>query len=356
VLNENGECIVAFTPAWQWIPDRNALVVDFNRAKSAELLIYTKPAKPGTTLASDIYDRRLKQCSSTWSGVRQQSIRLTVPETIVNNAAQSTLFGNFMIAVGDRPHYSYGNAYAKLYEGESGDTLRSFMLYGYLDLAAPMLKPMLEFDRKDTRFHVAGHKLQLLAYFYWLTRDADTVRKYKPLWQPAVDLIISSREKDSGLLPKDRYAGDIAENVYSLNSNANCWRGLRDVAAMLDDMGEEQEARQLKRVADEYRKAIIDTVSRSERLDTKPPFIPNALLANEPAHDPLTATRTGSYYDLMCPYIIGSEVFGQGTDREDWLVGYMQNHGGIAMGMPRVRPAQGQYAGHHGTNPLYGLR
>jgi hypothetical protein len=157
-------------------------------------------------------------------------------------------------------------------------------------------------------------------------------------------------------LPKDRCAGDIAENVYSLNSNANCWRGLRDVAAMLDEIGDTRAARRLQKVAAAYREAIVDAVARSERLDAVPPFIPNALLADEPAHDPLTATRTGSYYDLMCPYIIGSEVFGQGSQREDWLIGYLQNHGGIAMGMPRVRPAQGQYAGHHGTNPLYGLR
>ena len=147
-----------------------------------------------------------------------------------------------MLAVDDRLNYSAGNAYAKLYEGECGDVLRSVLLFGHLDDARAMLKPLLEFDRKATRFHVAGHKLQLLAYYYWITRDAKTVREYEPLWRPAVELILTSREKETGLLPKDNYAGDIAEQVYSLNSNANCWRGLRDVAAMLEDMGEKDEA------------------------------------------------------------------------------------------------------------------
>jgi hypothetical protein len=198
--------------------------------------------------------------------------------------------------------------------------------------------------------------LQLLAYFYRLTRDDKAIREYEPLWRPSVDLILASREPQSGLLPKDNYAGDIKEQVYSLNSNANCWRGLRDVAAMLADMGETNEAMRLEQAADEYRKAILDAVARSEVRDSEPPFIPNALLANEPAHDPLTATRTGSYYDLMCPYIIGSEIFGQGSKREDWLLGYLQNHGGIAMGMPRTKPAQGQFKDEPGVNPLYGLR
>ena len=168
--------------------------------------------------------------------------KLVTPEPIVNDAWRAMLIGTYMMAVNDRLNYSAGNAYAKLYEGECGDTLRSIMLFGHLDDAPAMLKPLLEFDRKATRFHVAGHKLQLLAYFYWLTRDAETVRAYEPLWRPSVELILTSREPKTGLLPKDNYAGDIAEQVYSLNSNANCWRGLRDVAAMLDDMGSKDEA------------------------------------------------------------------------------------------------------------------
>jgi hypothetical protein len=58
----------------------------------------------------------------------------------------------------------------------------------------------------------------------------------------------------------------------------------------------------------------------------------------------------------MAPYIIGSEIFGQGSERENWLLGYLQNHGGIAMGMIRTTPHVGQFKGEPGVNPLYGLR
>jgi hypothetical protein len=100
----------------------------------------------------------------------------------------------------------------------------------------------------------------------------------------------------------------------------------------------------------------LKAADQSIRKDSQPPFIPVALLADEPAHDPLTATRTGSYYDLICPYVIGSEIFGQGSDREDWLLGYMQQHGGIALGMVRTRPAQGEFKDQAGVVPLYGVR
>jgi hypothetical protein len=356
VLQAEGKSLAAFSPAWTWDADRKALTAQLSGGQTAELAIFTRPAEPGRTLTAESFDRQKQECVEEWRELLDRGTKLLTPEPIVNDAWPAMLIGNFMLAAGDRLHYSAGNAYAKLYESECGDTLRSMMVFGQLDAAPAFLKPLLKFDREATRFHVAGHKLQLLAFYYWLTRDSDTIRANESLWRPSVELILASREPKSGLLPKDNYAGDIPQKVYSLNSNASCWRGLRDVAAMLDDMGERDEARKLWRAADELRLAILDAVARSERRDAQPTFIPVALLADEPAHDPLTATRQGSYYNLICPYVIGSEIFGQGSEREDWLLGYLQNHGAIAMGMIRTTPHQGQFDGEPGVNPLYGLR
>ncbi|HEX4416058.1 MAG TPA: hypothetical protein VH107_20670, partial [Lacipirellulaceae bacterium] len=356
IVNEAGATLVAFSPSWKWDSEHKALSTDLADEEAAELEIFTLPREAATSVSSAEFDRQRQGCVETWKAFVDRGIKLVTPEAIVNDAWRSLLVGTYMLATNDRLNYSAGNAYAKLYEAECGDTLRSIMLFGHLDDAPAMLKPLLQFDRKATRFHVAGHKLQLLAYFYWLTRDAATIRADEPLWRPSVELILSSREAKSGLLPKDNYAGDIAEQVYSLNSNANCWRGLRDVAAMLDDMGSHDEAKKLQQTAAEYRRAIVAAVEKSERLDAKPPFIPVALLANEPAHDPLTDTRKGSYYDLMCPYVIGSEIFGPNSARETNLLGYMQQHGGIAMGMVRTKPSEGQFKNEPGVAPLYGLR
>src|SRR5262249_24429072 len=150
----------------------------------------------------------------------------------------------------------------------------SLLLFGHADAARRMVGPLLDFDRKDTRFHVAGHKLQLLAHYYWVTRDAAYLREKEPVWGPVIDFVRNSRRgTDNGLLPPDRYAGDIATNVVSLNSNANCWRGLRDMAAVLDDLGR-PDAAELRREAEGFRKVIRDAVAKSERRDVEPPFIP----------------------------------------------------------------------------------
>ena len=356
ILDNDGRSLLSFSRAWEWDAERKALVAELDGDSTAELGIHTRAAKPGVEMSPSMFDEQLDKSVEAWKELLGKGILLETPEEIVNQAWRSLLIGVYKTTVGDRLHYSATNAYAKLYEAECGDVLRAVMLYGHLEGAPAALKPLLEFDRFDTRFHVAGHKLQLVAFCYWLTRDAETVRALEPLWRPSVELILTSREPESGLLPKDRYAGDIKEKVYSLNSNANCWRGLRDIAAVLGDMEAKDEAKDLASVAAEYRERILSAVSRSERLEADPPFIPNALLADEPAHDPLTATRTGSYYDLMCPYIIGSEIFGQGAPREDWLLGYLQNHGGISMGMVRTKPSQGQFKNEPGVVPLYGLR
>jgi hypothetical protein len=363
LLDAKGEILFDFSPNWKWDAERKTMRVDLRNREVADIRVLTKPAEQGTESANRTYDQQKAQCVELWKKIIRAGTDVVTPEPLVNNAWRSLLIGNYMIAADDLPFYSWGNSYGPskgsphhLYEGECGDTTRSFLLFGHNEVGPGMLKSMLEFNRKDTQFHVAGQKLQLVAFYYWLMRDATTIRSLEPLWRQTVDLILKNREKESGLLPKDRYAGDIPTKVYNTDSNANCWKGLHDLAAVLDDIGSTDEARKLREEAVDYRKAILRAVEKSENHKTKPPYIPIALLADEPAPDPLTATELGSYYDLICPYIINSEIFGQGSDREDWLIGYMQNHGGICMGMMRTERHQGINKGSKGMVPLYALR
>jgi hypothetical protein len=357
ICDEKGRGLVVFDTAWSWDADRKQLRVRLGPGQSAVLLVLTQPLPPPLPrLDVALYEEERKACIECWRTLLRRGMKLEVPEPIVNNAWRSLIVGQFLIAVGDRMHYSAGNAYDHLYEAECGDALRSLLVYGYMQEARGMVGPLLDFQRQATRFHVAGHKLQLLAHYYWLTRDAGAIRALERAWKPVVDLILNNRQKSNGLLPPDRYAGDINQNVLSLSSNSNCWRGLRDLSAVLADVGVQHEARRLAQEAKDFREAILSAVAKSERRDTRPPFIPLALLADEPPHDPLPATRQGSYYDLMIPYVLGSNVFTPGSERETWIIDYLRQHGGLAMGMIRTTPQQGQFKNEPGVNVLYGLR
>jgi hypothetical protein len=349
--------LVLHDDRWAWDKAEHALKAKLAPGEGAVLVVPTRPlAQPCPPPSGSSYDQQRRACADAWKALLGRGMRLSVPESIVQDAWRSLVAGNFLIADGDRMNYSVGNAYDHLYEGECGDATRSVMLFGFADEARGMVGPLLDFNRQATRYHVAGHKLQLLAHYYWVSRDADYLRAKEPVWGPVIDFVLRSRQTENGLLPPDRYAGDIEQDVYALNSNANCWRGLRDMSAVLADIGQQGRSEALAREARSFREAILKAVAQSEQRDVEPPFIPNALFGAEKAYPTLTSTRLGSYYDLMAPYIIGSGVFGPGSERETWMIRYLQEHGAIAMGMIRSKTHQGPMVGEAGVNVLYGLR
>jgi hypothetical protein len=357
IRDGEGRGLVLHDPQWTWLAAEKQLRLRLTPGDSAVLAVFTQPLPPPCPVLDEtLFARERQACTETWKAWLERGAGLTIPEPVVQHAWRALVAGNYLIADGDRMHYSAGNAYDHLYEAECGDAVRALMLYGFLDDARRMVKPLLDFNRQVTRFHVAGHKLQLLAHYYWVTRDAESLRSWEPTWGPVIEFLVQSREAENGLLPRDRYAGDIAQEVYSLNSNANAWRGLRDMAAVLADLGEAERSRQLAAEARSFRAAILKAVAASEQHAAKPPFIPNALFGAEKAYANLTATQLGSYYDLMAPYIISSGVFGPGDPRETWMIDYLREHGGIALGMIRSTPHQGEFDNEPGVNVLYGLR
>jgi hypothetical protein len=80
-------------------------------------------------------------------------------------------------------------------------------------------------------------------------------------------------------------------------------------------------------------------------------------LADEQVHAPITATRIGSYWNLMINYVLGSRLFPAGSEESTWIPRYLETHGGLCMGMTRSGgTAHGFWTGPDRVNPLYGTR
>ena len=366
VRNTNDQSVVWFDNSWEWDASKSQLVARFKH-QMPTLAIATRPALRGscTSLEKAAGGRALTQLNNkqrtllheTWQALLNRGAQLEVPETVVNRAQWALIENNFILLKNDRANYSAGNQYERLYQAECGDTARAFLLWGYERETLPMLSHQFDYTRDGLEFHNAGFKLQQFAHYYWLTRDTNGVAALRAKWEKEIQLIIGGREKESGLFPKERYCGDIAEHVYSLNPNANCWRGLRDFAAVLDDLGEQREAQRLTGIANEFRTAILKAVEQSEDRGTQPPFIPIMFFGKEKPYEHLTSTMVGSYWNLLAPYVIGSGVFGApGCERERWMVDYFQEHGGICMGMVRFHQHSGLFACEDGLDDLYSLR
>src|SRR5215210_755937 len=77
-------------------------------------------------------------------------------------------------------------------------------------------------------------------------------------------------------------------------------------------------------------------------------FVPVALLDGlERPYDQLTATKRGSYWNLVMPYALASGFFRPGSPEADGLLRYMLEHGSRFLGLVRFSPHTGV------TNPGY---
>ena len=358
VRDTNGHALVWFSDNWKWDTVEQTLCANLGRNQSATLAIAIQPmALPAEIpLLAATYEKQHKRCAHEWQALLDRGMKLEVPESVVNNAWHSLVAGNFMLLKGDSMNYSAGNAYERLYQAECGDSARALALFGHTAEVAKMILPLFNYTRDGLKFHNAGFKLQTLSHYYWLTRDANYVNSVRASWQAEVKLIVEGREKESGLFPREQYCGDIFTKVYSLHSNGACWRGLHDFAAVLADLGERAESQRLADVAKEFRRAIITATEKSEYKDANPMFIPVALFGEEKPYESLTASMLGSYWTLIAPYMLGSGMFGPGSARERAIIDYLQERGGVCMGMIRFHQHSGLFANEDALDDNYGLR
>jgi hypothetical protein len=356
LLDAQGQPVVWADRTWKG--DRAGMQARLQPGTTATLAIATQPLTPGAlTFNEASYARHRATTVETWKAIVGRAMRVEVPEPRVNNAWRNLVVQNFMLLNGDRMLYSAGNQYEALYEAEGSDAALAMMSWGYGDDAKRMFVPLLDFTRRGLEHHQAGLKLHDVERCWWQTRDSDWVNAMRPRWEKELNRLLDNRSGPDGLLPKERYCGDIATPVHSMSAESKAWRALRDLPPVLRALGDEALATRVARTEAEVKAKLSDALNRSLRRETSPPFVPNALLANEGLHDPITATRIGSYWNLVIGYTIGSRLFPAGSEEESWLPRYLETHGGLCMGMIRSGgTAHAFWTGSERINPLYGTR
>jgi len=342
---------------WVWERQRAHARVATN--KFATLAIATRPIS-GKSLSlrseTNLYDIERAKCVATWKELLASGMDIETPEPLVNNAWRNLIIQNFSLINSNRMNYSAGNQYEKMYAAESSDSALPILWWGYKKDFKRVLPVILDLTDKRLPHHFAGHKLANIPRFYWQTRDAEFVKAMRPRWQKELDLILNDRTTENGLLSKENYCTDIEVPVYSFTADAQCWAALRDMAPVLEEIGDVAQANRVREASVQFKKDILAAVEKNTRREIQPPFIPMAFFHTEDIHDPITETRLGSYWDLVANYVIGSRLFA-GSERELWLPQYMEEHGGLFMGLTRSAAANHTFwIGKNRTNPLYGMR
>ena len=357
VTDGRGQILAIADKNWRW--EREGLRARLNPRNAAVLAIPTKPlpASAQVNAGADDYSRQREACVSLWKALLAQGMNIETPELYVNDAWRHLICQNFQLINGDRIHYSAGNQYDRLYEAEGSDAAVAMMNWGYETDMRRLMVPLFDFTRKGLEFHQASFKINNLCQYYWQTRDPSSVKELRPHWEKEARRLVDNRTGEHGLFPKEQYCGDIQTPVQSVNVNAKAWRALRDLSAVLAAVGERTEAEQYASVANAFRKTVLTAIDKSTRREVTPPFVPVALYDNEPIHDPITQVRIGSYWNIIIGYTISSGIFPVGSEQESWIPRYLEQHGGLCMGMLRSGGSQHNFwTGYDRVNPLYGTR
>ena len=356
LLDDHGHVLALFDASWKW--DRQRAVARLKPGAVAVLAIPTKPldASSPLVLSPETYATYRQACTKTWRELLARGMDVQVPEPRVNDAWRHLICQNFELINGNSIHYSAGNQYDKLYSSEGSDAALALLVWGYETDFRRLMVPLFDFTRKDLECHQAGFKLNNLCHYYWQTRDPAVVGDLQPRWEIEAARLADTRTNEFGLCPKGQYCGDISTLVYSLTVNAKGWRALRDLAAVLSEVGQPDAASRYATNAAQFKQAVLTAIEKSLNRQTTPPFVPVALYADEPVHDPITASRIGDYWNLVNGYIIGSGIFPPGSPEEGWIPHYLEQHGGLCMGMIRAGGGYTFWTSAARINPLYGTR
>ena len=309
------------------------------------------------TIAKDAYDAARRSVAAYWRARLQEGSSFVVPEQRVMAAQRALLIQNLVLTW----RYSLGNAYEQFSFPEGIDAAQVMSSYGFDEVARAILRTSLTRPRAPYPGWKMGQKLVGAALHYRLSRDRAFLAGVTPALLEYVDDI--QRRLAAGghdLLQRERYSSDIPDSVYGLHGQAVVWQGLRWLGQAWAETGRPDLAARCRALAARLERGLRAAVRTSQvELSDGSLFLPTRLLDQERPYGRLTASRPGSYWNLVAPYALASGLFAPDSPEARGAWHYMRLHGSRLLGLVRA----GAYAlyGHHapyptsGTDQVYGL-
>ena len=259
-----------------------------------------------------------------WRTKLAEGASITTPDTRVNDAVRNLLVQNLLMGF----RYSVGNAY-DLYEfPESLAASAVLGEYGFPDAERAIVAGSFRREPHLYPNWEAGQRLLETARYVRLSGDRAFLTENLPRLRAYVRQL-AGRIGANGLLPKERYASDLRDSGYSLNGQAVCLQGLRAIAPLAPSLHAGDAAARLAR-------GLRTALTKSERrLPDGSLYVPARLLAGEQPHDRITATRVGSYWNLVIPDALASGLVPPGSAEARGILRYLDRHGSRLLGLLR---------------------
>lgn len=332
--------------------ERQTIYAEWLNAPSNAQYLHATPAA---------YDAARTTVVNFWNKQLAAGAQFDVPEPAVQDAERGVL--TQLIAYGWR--YSIGNPYEELSYAESLDAAEIAAEYGYAGVAKQIVDFSLQRMRlRPWRFTAfrGAHILTTAATYYRLTRDRAFLRAQTPALMNLVDRIASRQigdGPDKGRLMPEPLSTDLeGHDVDSVPGQIEAIEGLLAIGRVWSSNGYPADAARARTLATSIAAAFRPALAKATlRLRDGSVFVPDQLTGHKPkAYGQLTASRDGSYWNLVMPYAFASGWFAPHTKESRGIVRYLLNHGARLLGVPRTyaRTVYGKAPGA-GLAQVYGL-
>jgi hypothetical protein len=333
-------------------------------------VVYSAGARPRTVYAAWLADRAVvrplrlnrktyykarRALAAYWNRRLASGASFVVPEKRVYNAERNLLIQNLVHSW----RYSLGNPYER-FSWELIDDAEVMGAYGFTGTERSILERSF---RSTTVFPTRAEGEQMIgtADYYRRTGDAAFVEEVTPALAADLNEFAFELDNDgSGLLYREPFGVDISTLVYGLHGQSLAYQGLRAIAAVWTGTGHADLAAQATQLADRLGSGLRSAVAASEHwLPDGSLFIPVSLLdPTQQPFDPLTASRDGSYWNLVMPYALESGLFPPGSTQANAVLDYLLGHGSRLLGLVRFRAfGESGKPGYRspGSDDVYGI-
>ena len=294
-----------------------------------------------------------------WQRRLTEGASFSVPEERVQDAMQALLIQQ----MGHTWRYSLGNPYEELSFAEGTSNAEVMSEYGLGEIAQAIVRFALSRLPKRYTSWRAGAELLAQAHTFELTPNRTLLEQSNPTLAWAMRELEAHQIRSgpaAGRLPPEALSSDQAAPVDHVTAQLVAWQGLLAMQRVWSATGQPELAARAQRLALSLETALRPAVRRAlVRSEDGSVFLPYSLANGTRAFNQLSATRMGSYWNLVVPYAFATGFFRPGSADARGLLTYMLSHGSRMLGIPRadahiVYPRAGEGKAF-GLGQIYGL-
>jgi hypothetical protein len=283
------------------------------------------------------YEAEKTELKQYWDSKLNNGTVVSVPEDMVMNAMKNLLIQNLYMGW----RYSIGNAYEDFFQPEGNDAAKVLGWYGFTEEQKAIQNSLVGKTKGAGPAQYEnwewGEKLSHAAQYYFLTKDDTFINANKDKYIAYMaDMKAQMATDPNNLLEKQRYSGDISGYDYNFHHQAVAWRGMRDLSEIFKILDDNDSYETYSSEATKLKTALLNAVEQSKvELDEGATFVPTQLLKGVQPYNPVTATKLGSYWNLVSPYAFASGIIDFDSHLMDGIYNYMKNYGSWLLGLTR---------------------